>query len=1532
MDDHNAEQHSSHKRKRSTAASFCISCCFRKRNTSSSNNDCASENHQHHRYDRPQPKLLRTSSTWLKARMSDLPEIRDRYRSIVSKLGRTQRRHASDFSYDAFSYALNFDDDSRADEFPPRSFSARLPPTPRPLTEEVDATKDGVGVVSSPRPIGEFLYDMAFEQNGIPVTLRPLNIVRPVANTVEESYSDPVTTNGRNVEGMSPNSGFVNVCGIGTLPVYYTSKVPESSLAAYPASGASYWTSQVPAAGGGNPLIGVDCGSGLVGNMMSGNASDQASEDGGDDSSSGKKVKFMCSIGGKILPRPNDGVLRYIGGETRIITVRKDISFEQLMLKMANTYGQLVALKYQLPDEDLDALVSVSCPDDLENMMEEYEKLVERSLDGSARLRVFLFPASELEFLGMPQFEDVSGVKYVDVVNGMLDDVGGSLTRKESIASAESPLLSGAEAADISGPFSQGDVSELPSTGMLSPAESITASQENTPRLASAEPVPTIFSDSTAIPVGVPLVSSAVTQPHSVLPENQFGSYLQQPVLETSQPHPPSYFGHPTMVYPHQQLLRTALPVFPQQQQTGNIVAGNMHHITSAPQVVATPTLRTNVTHPLMQCPPGVMNNYSTGNTPPRAFQVPVDGNYAHTTYAAQIPSSVIRGPNEWRHFHQNQSILLGAPSPHQPVTVPETFPKYQGCYMCQRALPHAHSDMLVYDSKDGLASPISDSNSNNSGFSPGDNLGAASSKTMSLDSKAPREVHSDQVLGAQMRVIQTDPRLTSPLTNGMPQNFVTYSYQPIIPPNSEYLGNPRMMLPQSSGGLDVQSPFGMVVGNIPRSVQHLVANPSGNKLLYNGVPPAGGIPFQPAQHVVYSKPGGHPPEVAGIVPRELAVDTIAYNSRTIDEQMDKLSVNRENVIGTRDVLAKPTYGELMEHKPIEEPLIPGIAKNGQISRADIQAPLQTEVQYQINHPPTEPHTVVKQPSGGAPGPYTQLNIAPPQSSPNLASHINPSDGAGVLQDSSNSLFSNQDPWNMWQEVHFRPRVPTRFGAANEPFGAREEEPSEDHFGGNFGAMNMHTETPPGNMNKYVKEPVARKGEPITRETGGFCIDVAASTPQSAAPYGPDVVNMGSKPDSETNQVKGAQTRDLGVQRSPKFEDARVKLLDPGNLGFPESNGLGRLQIISNNDLEELQELGSGTFGTVYHGKWRGSDVAIKRISNRCFMGKPSEQDRMRKDFWNEAVKLADLHHPNVVAFYGVVLDGPGGSMATVTEYMVNGSLRNALQKNERCLDKRKRLLILMDVAFGMEYLHGKNIVHFDLKSDNLLVNLRDSHRPVCKVGDLGLSKVKCKTLISGGVRGTLPWMAPELLNGSSSLVSEKVDVYSFGIVMWELLTGEEPYADLHYGTIIGGIVSNTLRPTVPETCDPEWRSIMEKCWSAEPSERPNFTEAANQLRAMATKIQKLDFRPSSFPHFPAAATSILFSSCCYGSSSSVLMVSVVDQASAPPSLASLRVGWVAGFGFVVMGCLEPTGDVSLEEQSRAPSVSAVAEFLSARS
>ncbi|KAK4406050.1 Dual specificity protein kinase splA [Sesamum angolense] len=288
--------------------------------------------------------------------------------------------------------------------------------------------------------------------------------------------------------------------------------------------------------------------------------------------------------------------------------------------------------------------------------------------------------------------------------------------------------------------------------------------------------------------------------------------------------------------------------------------------------------------------------------------------------------------------------------------------------------------------------------------------------------------------------------------------------------------------------------------------------------------------------------------------------------------------------------------------------------------------------------------------------------------------------------------------------------------------------------------------------------------------------------------------------------------------------------------------GIYGLQIIRNADLEDLQELGSGTFGTVYHGKWRGTDVAIKRIKKSCFAGRSSEQDRLTKDFWREAQILSKLHHPNVVAFYGVVPDGPGGTLATVTEFMVNGSLRHVLSRKDRALDRRKKVMLALDAAFGMEYLHLKNIVHFDLKCDNLLVNLGDPQRPVCKVGDFGLSRIKQNTLVSGGVRGTLPWMAPELLNGSSSRVSEKVDVFSFGIAMWEIIAGDEPYANMHCGAIIGGIVNNTLRPPIPERCDPEWRKMMEECWSHEPDARPTFTEITNKLQVMSKALQPKRF------------------------------------------------------------------------------------------
>lgn len=121
----------------------------------------------------------------------------------------------------------------------------------------------------------------------------------------------------------------------------------------------------------------------------------KSSGQGTSDCSQTGKIKFLCSFGGRILPRPSDGKLRYVGGDTRIISIRKNISWEELVKKTLAICNQPHTFKYQLPGEDLDALISVSSDEDLQNMIEEYYGL--EKLGGSQRLRIFLVPLTESE-------------------------------------------------------------------------------------------------------------------------------------------------------------------------------------------------------------------------------------------------------------------------------------------------------------------------------------------------------------------------------------------------------------------------------------------------------------------------------------------------------------------------------------------------------------------------------------------------------------------------------------------------------------------------------------------------------------------------------------------------------------------------------------------------------------------------------------------------------------------------------------------------------------------------------------------------------------------------------------------------------------------------------------------------------------------------------------------------------------------------------------------------------------------------------
>lgn len=1241
-------------------------------------------------------------------------------------------------------------------------------------------------------------------------------------------------------------------------------------------------------------------------NRGSGSGVGQPSEEGGEDSVSGKKVKFLCSFGGKILPRPSDGMLRYVGGQTRIISVRRDVSFNELMQKMMDTYGQPVVVKYQLPDEDLDALVSVSCPDDLDNMMEEYEKLVQRSSDGSAKIRVFLFSASESDSSGMIQFGDLhsSGQRYVEAVNGMMDGMGSGITRKESITSATSTQnsdFSGNEAVDGAVPI-QADLSGPPSTSTLSPGGNL-ASSSDTSKLFFVDQNPTTYADDSSATVSIPVVKSGPLQASSLQPEVELEKSMphrplaydmQQAAggIPSASPYTQGYVDQrkenvnqtdyvplpPLMGFPNPHLLGTSGPVYTQQQFSESTASGNSHQFISPVHMTMIPAssqggLRPAVVQPLLH--PQQTQLGHDGTSGQRLVLLPVEQN--HNAYQVQAPPAMVSGAYGWHQaFTPGQAVFSDGSTTHQQA---ENVQRLDECIMCQKALPHAHSDSMVHDQRDGATAHLPVSSSIYHSLRLEDNAQSHPMNRVKITG-TPGDGLIDPANGTQPKVSAHKEKLHEDLQ-------ARHENQSAAFPRVDYPDSRKqgfVVVPESSPEIVVQQHF------MPAQAQPKLEAMASKPVTADSCP-VGGKPAQSSEHQVheFSKEYSRFPGV------ESRVDNLDYSVsmdpvKPIDKRMENLLMSSPELLPIehgRLPSEEQRKAEILKQKVqqnLKGDIFPDTSymfpQTTQATISETSALSAPEVPYLCDIRPVEFQNMSQPPNVGIPRSNSQSRIVV-QAEPEGVYHGNPVfSGVGLasvtegisssapwnndasifqpmnvsgnigtinsngrtddIQDPSKSLFLNQDPWNFNYDTHFPPPKPTKIALRKEGLGAKDQ--FLDNHSAKVGDLNAEVQLEDGvqqpfnNLTNYVNSEhfPSSKGSAedlIKQDLQNVAEGVAASVLQSALPSNPDLTVY------EGNESTDEAYQDKDVQQEADTEDANSTVAERMNFGFPVSDGIGRLQIIKNSDLEELRELGSGTYGTVYHGKWRGTDVAIKRINDRCFAGKPSEQERMRYDFWNEAINLADLHHPNVVAFYGVVLDGPGGSVATVTEYMVNGSLRNALQKSERNLDKRKRLLIAMDVAFGMEYLHGKNIVHFDLKSDNLLVNLRDPHRPICKVGDLGLSKVKCQTLISGGVRGTLPWMAPELLNGSSSLVSEKVDVFSFGIVMWELLTGEEPYADLHYGAIIGGIVSNTLRPPVPESCDPEWRSLMERCWSAEPSERPSFTEIANELRSMSMKI-----------------------------------------------------------------------------------------------
>ncbi|KAG5542854.1 hypothetical protein RHGRI_015821 [Rhododendron griersonianum] len=182
---------------------------------------------------------------------------------------------------------------------------------------------------------------------------------------------------------------------------------------------------------------------------------------------------------------------------------------------------------------------------------------------------------------------------------------------------------------------------------------------------------------------------------------------------------------------------------------------------------------------------------------------------------------------------------------------------------------------------------------------------------------------------------------------------------------------------------------------------------------------------------------------------------------------------------------------------------------------------------------------------------------------------------------------------------------------------------------------------------------------------------------------------------------------------------------------------------------------------------------------------------------------------------------------------MSRGSVFDYLHKQKGIFKLPALLKVAIDVSKGMNYLHHNKIVHRDLKAANLLMDEND----VVKVADFGVAKVQTPTGVMTAETGTYRWMAPEVIEHKP--YDGKADVFSFGIVLWELLTRKVPYDQLTPLQAAVGVVQKGLRPLVPPNTHPKMAALLERCWQQNPSSRPNFSEITEMLHRILNEVTK---------------------------------------------------------------------------------------------
>uniref|UniRef100_A0A3Q3MVI1 receptor protein-tyrosine kinase n=1 Tax=Labrus bergylta TaxID=56723 RepID=A0A3Q3MVI1_9LABR len=312
--------------------------------------------------------------------------------------------------------------------------------------------------------------------------------------------------------------------------------------------------------------------------------------------------------------------------------------------------------------------------------------------------------------------------------------------------------------------------------------------------------------------------------------------------------------------------------------------------------------------------------------------------------------------------------------------------------------------------------------------------------------------------------------------------------------------------------------------------------------------------------------------------------------------------------------------------------------------------------------------------------------------------------------------------------------------------------------------------------------------------------------------------------------------------------------VDPHTYEDPNTAVMKFATEIHPSHITKQKVIGAGEFGEVYRGILKAPSrkevaVAIKTL-------KPGYTEKQRQDFLSEASIMGQFSHQNIIRLEGVVTKFKHAMI--VTEYMENGALDRYLRDHDGEFGSFQLVGMLRGIAAGMKYLSDMSYVHRDLAARNILVN----NTLECKVSDFGLSRVLEDdpegTYTTSGGKIPIRWTAPEAI--AYRKFTSASDVWSFGIVMWEVMAfGERPYWDMSNHEVMKAI-NEAFRLPAPMDCPSAVYQLMLQCWLQDRSKRPRFGDIVSLLDKLLRSPESLktiaDFDPRVSIRLPSTSGS----------------------------------------------------------------------------